>query len=393
MKILCITPWFPAYREDQQGNFILDSIESLIELGHELTVLVPQPWRPRVAGLISKKWKRKKIQIEQYSNKINLHYCRYFSIPRAYFCSFSFWSFRRNINPILENLIAKYQCQIIHAHTELAGISAIDVGKKLGIPTVVTLHGISTEKKLYVGKTRKLLFEYTLSNADRVILVGKPLLQFSKNFVNNLEHFRIVGNGFRLYENTFNYHEKKGFTNPVNFISVSNLEEGKGINLNLHALAKLKKNGITNWIYKIVGDGSEKKNLMKLAAELNLTDQVFFLGACDHTKVYQHLMQSDIFILPSYREAFGVAYLEAMSCGLLTVGVRGQGPAAFIEDMRTGLLIEPNNIDALADILQYIFLDPNKMFEIATNGKQYVCSYFTWKVHAKNLEKVYQEVI
>ncbi|EKD71486.1 MAG: hypothetical protein ACD_46C00181G0051, partial [uncultured bacterium] len=40
MNILCLTPWFPAHREDQQGNFILDSIESLVELGHNITVLL-----------------------------------------------------------------------------------------------------------------------------------------------------------------------------------------------------------------------------------------------------------------------------------------------------------------------------------------------------------------
>ncbi|EKD71151.1 MAG: glycosyl transferase group 1, partial [uncultured bacterium] len=265
--------------------------------------------------------------------------------------------------------------------------------RKMNIPTVVTLHGISTEKKLYVGKTRKLLFENTLSNADRVVVVGKPLLDFSKEFVTNLHHFRVVGNGFRQSNNNNRVVKKIFIENVIHFISVSNLEEGKGIDINLHALAKLKKSGMTHWTYKIVGDGAEQKKLKKLTNELNLKDHVTFIGACDHHEVYSHLQQSDAFILPSYREAFGVAYLEAMSCGLLTLGVKGQGPEEFIEHEKTGLLVDPKNVDALTNMLKYILESPKNMIDIANNGKQHVHRYFTWHAHAKNLENVYRELL
>src|SRR5579872_2442554 len=157
MKILCLTPWFPGQRQDQAGNFILDSVEALAELGHEISVLVSQPWRPKIAGFINKEWMRKETGIELDAQKFTLNTCKYLSIPRSFFCSFSLWSYRYFINSILEKYIRQYRCQLIHAHTELAGIAAVDVGRKLGIPTVVTLHGISTEKKIYKKKIKNVL--------------------------------------------------------------------------------------------------------------------------------------------------------------------------------------------------------------------------------------------
>lgn len=376
MKILCITPWFPTHRQDQFGNYILDSIESLIDLGHEVIVLVTQPLK-----------RQAKIQIQEFT-QFELHTCRYLSIPRSYFCSFSNWSYRKFVNPIVERLIKKYQCQLIHAHTELAGVCAVDIGKKLNIPTIMTLHGISTEKKLYKGKAKKLLFEYTLSQSNRVVLVGKTLHDFFKKFIKTDQHFRIVHNGFRFHSNT-----EKEWSNHFRLISVSNLVEGKGIDLNLQALSKLKKQGFTHWTYQIVGDGSEKNKLMMLASQLKLTHHVQFMGRCTHDQVYEKLKNADIFVLPSYREAFGIAYVEAMSCGLLTIGVKGQGPSAFIEHGKTGFLISPNDVDELVETFKIAFESRAQIAEMARRGKEHVHQFFTWRQHALDLTKVYKELI
>ncbi len=392
MRILCLTPWFPNHREEQQGNFILDSVESLISLGHELTVLATHPWRPAIAKRINRQWTQQKIQTEQFSPLFNLHTCRYLSIPRSHLTGVSFWFYQKRVIPLLEKLVRQYQCDVIHAHTELPGVAAVAVGKKLHIPTLVTLHGISTEKKLYQGKNRKLLFESTLSNADRVLLVGHPLLEFSKQFVATQQHFRIAWNGFRTSDKNTLAISKKWPDNFFRFISVSNLQEGKGIDLNIHAFYQLKKRGMTHWTYKIVGDGEERKKLETCVKQLNLEKHIIFCGACDHHHVYDHLATADIFTLPSYREAFGVAYLEAMSFGLLTLGVRGQGAEAFIEHDKTGLLIEPNNIDVLANTFENILLNKHKMQEMAYHGKQHVHQHFTWRSHAVNLTKIYEEL-
>lgn len=390
MKILCLTPWFPSHRQDQTGNFILDSVEALATLGHKITILVTQPWRPKLAGLISKDWVKKKINALSLPNTFTLNTCQHFSIPRNYFRSFSNLAYSKRVSPLLEKLAKDHHCDLIHAHTEIPGLVAVNVGTQIGIPTVVTLHGINTDKKLYYGKTKQQLFEHTLTNADRVILVGDPLVNFFKSFTAHHDHFRVVYNGFRAHANQLT---KKIWTEQLRLISISNLHAGKGIDLNLYALAKLKLGGIKNWTYKIIGDGHERKNLEKLANTLNLHEYVSFLGACSHDEVYRHLAASDIFILPSYREAFGIAYLEAMSFGLLTIGVQGQGPQAFIEHQKTGLLVQPQDVDALINTLKILFASPNRMQEIAKAGREHVSRHFTWQHHAENVTKIYMELV
>ncbi|HLB43356.1 MAG TPA: glycosyltransferase family 4 protein [Gammaproteobacteria bacterium] len=390
MKILFITPWFPSNRQDQIGNFILDSVEALAHMGHEIVVLVSRSWKPKSACIISKFWINKDINIENLADNIHIHICQYFSIPRYVLSTISNWSFRKHVGHIAEKLVIQYQCQLIHAHTELASVVAVDIGKKHGIPSVVTLHGISTAKKLYLNN-KKLLFGYGLENISRVVLVGDPLGVFFKKLVSHHEHFRVVQNGFRAHHSKLVVKRKD--TQHIRLISVSHLHEGKGIDINLHALAKLNESGVKQWTYKIIGEGYEKKKLEKLARKLYLDDQVKFIGACKHDEVYTHLSVADVFILPSYREAFGVAYLEAMSFGLLVIGVEGQGPASFIENGKTGFLVKGRSIDSLLDTLKAIFRSLQKVLLIANTGKEYVHNNFTWYKHAEKLTNIYHELI
>jgi glycosyltransferase involved in cell wall biosynthesis len=111
----------------------------------------------------------------------------------------------------------------------------------------------------------------------------------------------------------------------LHFVSVSNLHEGKGIDLNLEALSRLHRDGLTNWTYTVIGDGNQRADLQALVHEFGLDSKVEFAGARPHEEIPQYLAAADVFILPSYREAFGIAYLEAMAAGLLVVGVRIRG--------------------------------------------------------------------
>lgn len=377
MKILCLTPWFPSHSNDQQGSYILDSLEALRALGHEQQVWLIKPWKPCLTTL------------EKFTAGFDVNAVKYFSLPRHYFRAASNWFYLQRLVPLLEKEIRNNRPDVIHAHTELYALAACRVGKKYGIPTVVTIHGLETSARYWKGSKKAII--RALQQVDRVVLVGEPLRAFFKSLVGRDDHFQVVHNGFRSSEALRN-NISAPWSSPLKLVSVSNLHEGKGIDLNLLALAILKEEGFDDWHYTIVGDGKEKKKLVTLVKALNLIDKVTFKGACAHDQVCQHLMASNVFSLPSYREAFGIAYIEAMAAGLLTIGVKGQGPSAFIEPNKTGLLIQPNDVNSLAEALKCVFNHKPAMITIAKKGHIFVWQHFTWASHARAITTVYHQL-
>lgn len=380
MKILFITPWFPKNKDDYFGRYILDSALALTDLGHEVIILITKPWNPF------------RYENHDYSfTKLTLYFSYYFSFPRAYFHRVSIHCYKAKVTRCLESILHRHSIDIIHAHTELPGVVARTMSKKSNIPAVVTLHGISTESRLYRKKTRLILFDNMLREISRVIVVGQTLMSFISQMMVNLDHVRVIPNGYKVASSEF--HKDKFTRNELHFISVSNLQSTKGIDINLLALANLSKAGYRRWHYKIIGEGPDRKKLEKLVYNLELGDRISFLGPCNPKEVAKQLDDSDVFILPSYLEAFGIAYLEAMSRGLLVVGVLGQGPAMFIKQDITGLLVKPRCPIDLTEKLLEIFINCEQMKILARQGREYVEQHYTWGMHANKLLKTYEECL
>jgi glycosyltransferase involved in cell wall biosynthesis len=256
----------------------------------------------------------------------------------------------------------------------------------------VTLHGINVGKRFFDDSKRRERFRSALNAADRVILVGEPLREFFADLIGRTDHFRVVPNGFVLPSNVANPSVlERG--RKLELISVSNLTEGKGIEVTIQALGQVWQRGLRAWTYTVVGDGPSKPQLRRLAQSLGIDTNVRFTGAVPHEHVYACLAAADVFVLPSYREAFGIAYLEAMAAGLLAIGVRGQGPGAFISDEVTGLLVAPRDPDDLGLRLTDILSDPTKFRGIAAEGSRKARSGYTWTRHAEILTGVYDEML
>jgi glycosyltransferase involved in cell wall biosynthesis len=256
------------------------------------------------------------------------------------------------------------------------------------------LHGINRCSR-YLGSFGQPEFlQRTFSCPQRLLLVGAPLLDFIRNYVDTLEHVRIVHNGFRE-AGAAPYRNRGVFGSPgvVQIASVSNLVEGKGIDINLAALGKPEVAQLRHWHYHIAGDGPLRPALEAQARQLNIADRVTFHGQCRHDDVYRLLSGCDVFSLPSAPEAFGVAYLEAMACGLLSLGVESQGPSSFIEDGRTGILIRERDVEGLANRLLGILNNPKPYAEMAAAGRDHVWRHFTWQAHAEAMTRVFHEVV
>jgi glycosyltransferase involved in cell wall biosynthesis len=294
------------------------------------------------------------------------------------------------ISDAITDVVHETSADLIHVHTEGLTPVAVRVAREQQLPVVVTLHGINASFLNSPYQKRRL--RPALEAADRVILVGEPLREYFRTYIGSDRNFQLVPNGIDFPVSRF--HRLILADDVVRLVSVSNLHEGKGIDVTLLALARLQSEGITNWTYRVIGDGRERSALLRLASELELTEKVRFIGAVRHVEIFNQLIRDDVFVLPSYREAFGIAYLEAMAVGLLTIGVMGEGPSQFIRNGENGVLVPPRDVEALAVALRNILEgDHNRWREIALEGQRTVQDFYTWDNHAKQLVEVYGQVI
>ena len=393
MNILVITPWFPDHLQDQRGNFILDSIESLCALGHRVHVLVTRPFVSDFGYAM--KWRGgSSIQPEMYERGFSLSCVHYLSIPRFYLRFVSNHLYIVGCINAVRRIIADGGIDVILAHTETSGHLACAVSEHRSIPVVTVVHGIETSWRYQHGLGQSAFLHRVFSRPDRLVLVGQPLADFVRNHVDSFEHVRVVYNGFRE-KGAVPFRKRQVFERPacVQMVSVSNLLNGKGIDVNLAALGRPEVITLPNWHYHIVGGGPLRSSLEAKAEELHIADRVTFHGQCDHDVVFELLSKCDLFCLPSSPEAFGVAYLEAMACGLLSIGVQGQGPSGFIHDGQTGILIHECNVKELALQLTKIVTNPERYVEMAAAGRDYVWNNCTWQTHAESLTDVFCELV
>lgn len=132
-------------------------------------------------------------------------------------------------------------------------------------------------------------------------------------------------------------------------LAVGRLEHVKGFDLLLAAWQGVTAQ-TTGWTLRIVGDGSERESLLRQREALGLQRCVEILPATHD--IAAHYGQASVFAMSSRYEGFGLVLTEAMACGLAIVSFACEtGPRALLSDDVTGLLVEPENVEALAQTL------------------------------------------
>ncbi len=141
---------------------------------------------------------------------------------------------------------------------------------------------------------------------------------------------------------------------PLVLVSYGRMVEKKGFDVLLSAVAKIDAAGL-NVRLLLGGDGPQAPTLKEQAASLGLAGQVEFLGWVDDVEPL--LRSADLFVLPSRREPFGIAILEAMAAHTPIVATRSEGPAQIL-DTATAFLVPVDDSHALAEQLRVAMTDP-----------------------------------
>ena len=145
--------------------------------------------------------------------------------------------------------------------------------------------------------------------------------------------------------------------------------------------------------YVIVGDGSDREYLMRLAAASDVADAITFLGELTDDEKLDCYSRCDVFALPSEREGFGIVYLEANAFGKPVVGGRIGGVPDAVIHGETGLLVDPRSESEVAEAIIRLLENPEEARRLGDNGRRRVENELTWKESARRLLTVIRGVL
>ena len=173
-------------------------------------------------------------------------------------------------------------------------------------------------------------------------------------------------------------------------VCVARLEPEKGLRTLLQALAELLTSR-PDVRALVVGDGSQRQALQEAAGELGIADAVRFTGFRDDARAA--IAASDVFVLPSPAEPFGLVLLEAMALGRAVVAVNAGGPQEIVVDGETGRLVPANDPQALADTLAGLIARPAERLRMGRAGRGRYQACYTTRQMAERTLAVYKAAL
>lgn len=342
MNVVLLTDLYPESSRHTQKDITWAVHELAIGLGNK-KIIIKKVIRP-TREILWKKMKRLKYFSSSKVDFLPVDTRSFFNLPKK-----GFFLRKSDIRYLTENL---ENIDLVISHMNFGASLANIIYKKFNIPFVYIMH----EGDFRTLNRQSDIFQHALSIYTRSVALDAKLNKFG------IKSDGVIYSGIDaqlIVKRDFNrLRQEKIFK----FISVNRLEKRKNIDKTLEVLAQLPKN--IRYEYIIIGDGSERKNLENKINYLGLGDTVKMLGFKDRSFCLESLRKSDVFIMPSDPETFGLAYLEAMASGCLVICAKGCGVDGLIVNNFDGYAVEARDVQALKNVLINICTyDQSKILE------------------------------
>lgn len=364
MKIIQISSYFPPHLGGQE-NVAKEISERLAKKGHQVEVFTSNIGCPKEKQLKSTK-----------NLKINY-------LPA--------WEFAHT--PIISSLYNKLmkipQDSIMHAHTAQAYVPEViyKIWKKRKIPYAAQVH-IDAEPSSFIGKMllkpyKKIFLKKFLKNAKIVLVLTedyKKIIMDKYDISDN--KIAVIPNG--VGEEFFTKNKSKNKIPRLLFVGRISIEKNLPRLIESIALCK------SNFILNIVGEGELLEKTKMLAKQKNLKN-VIFHGRKTGKDLISMYRDSDIFILPSKKESFGLVLLEAMATRNSIIASDISGIKSVIKKNYNGLLIEPTP-ENIAEAIEKLIKSPKLRKILAKNGLKEAKKY-SWDKIVSKFERAYLEIL
>ena len=265
------------------------------------------------------------------------------------------------------------------------GVAAVWLGRRFGLPVVITARGSDVTQFPNFALPRRLILQAAW-NADAIITVSAGLRDALDALGVPPAKITVLRNGvdLRMFEPRDRAQSRQaiGVTGKV-LVSVGSLIERKGHHRTIEALAHLP-----GWQLLIAGDGPERARLERMASDLGVGARVRFLGQVPHAELAKLYSAADLSVLASSREGWANVLLESMACGTPAIASPIPGNPEVVQSPDAGLIASENSPAGLAAAI--------RAWEAAPSDRAHTRRYaegFDWEATSAGQISLFDRVI
>lgn len=365
-RILWISDFFPVPQQMTRGTWALKTCLALKEQGVDVVVLAPTPWIPTLLACTPnlKAWARIPQMIELSNLKIYYPKCPHYPRKEVRYSLYKYFPFfeseliYRWCKDTISYIFKNYPFQVMHTNFMFpCGYMGAKIKAKYGIPFVFHERGARRLDMAIKIKNLNNVYSRVVEASDYVIT---PSNKMTEKIVVNFHKTKNTGvvrdAGDTDVAERIKEPRPEKYKNKKIILSVGAFLERKGHKYLIRAVYKLKDK-FPQIRCILIGSGEKEKEIKTLIHSLNLNDFVELYGQVSHDEVMKTMSWCDVFVLPSWKEAFGAVWGEAMIFGKPVIGCIGEGIGEVIEDGVHGFLVQKRDIDSLYLALRKLFSD------------------------------------
>ncbi len=407
LSVLVISSLFPTPSRPAAGIFI-ERQTAYLQKNCRQVVVAPtrvfphlRIWRnifkPSQFGEIVRKWRYELDttppyrEINMNGDRLPVYYPRFTSPPRQ--ISLGVWGYFAYpfMYALLQRLHHHYKFDLIHAHYALPeGQLALLAQKWMHTPFIVSIHGSDLTYAARANELNRIMMRKVYQSASAVIVNSRKTAEGVSQYCDTPEKITVVRYGANPPPKNIVFESR---ASTLHILSVGYLEKRKGHAFMLNAVRDLVRAGY-KLHYTIVGDGPEEQSLRSMSRDLGIDNFVSFEGYKSHEDVWPYFAACDIFSLPSWDEAFGLVYIEALSMGKPVIGCQGEGGPDDLHSLGDCIeMVKSRDVSSLVDALKRLINNPRRREMMGATGKEVVKQHYSWERTAANTMEIYHQVL
>jgi len=303
----------------------------------------------------------------------------------------------------IARVVEKHEIDLMHAHfAHYGGLAGLLAKKKCKKPLIVTLHGFdiliepSINYGIRLSRRYDAIVRKVLLEADAIIAASSATYREALKIIGKDEKVHFIPNGVDLrrfnpdLDGTSIKKRLKVEDKYVVFTVRKHKPKYGIMYLIIAAALVLKKR--SDVVFIIGGDGPLRKFHEELAVRLGIRDKIIFTGRISQKDLPYYYAASDVVVVPSVQEAFGLVVSEAMACGRPVIGSRVGGILDQIIDGVNGFLVAPKKPEQIAEKIVYLIDNSSEARRMGMNGRRIAEEKFDIEKRIDQIIRLYKKI-